>query len=215
MRLSIPTSEVEKLTAENISMTAAWKKAGVEPAELLARRANVNFSRDGELAVARQGRAGSALAWDTDAALYTVDAPAAKAVVGRCAGKTTALGGAEFDMKTNTCNFAVFTLNAADGKPLAQSRRLLLVAAGNVENTGMGWNADHTTVSNKWGSAPTVCEGIGAKVTLATKLKSAKVFALDGFGARGGEVPATLADGRLSFDIGPQFKTLWYEIAAE
>jgi hypothetical protein len=215
MRLSIPADEAEKLTAENISMTAAWKKAGVKPAELLTRRASVSFSRNGELAVARQGRAGSALGWDADAALYTVDAPAAKAVVGRCAGKTTTLGGAEFDVKTNARNFAVLTLNAADGKPLVQSRRLLLVAAGNVENTGMGWNDEHTTVSNHWGGAPTVCEGIAAKVTLATKLKSLKVFALDGSGARAGEVPATLADGRLGFEIGPQFKTLWYEIAAE
>jgi hypothetical protein len=215
MRLNIPANQAEKLTAENTSMTAAWKKAGVESAELLSRRASVSFPRDGELAVARQGRAGSQLSWDTDTALYTVDAHAAKAVVGRCAGKTTTLGGAEFAVKPNARNFVALTLNTADGKPLAQSRRLLLVAAGNVENTGMSWNDDHTTVSNKWGSAPTVCEGIAAKVTLATKLKSAKVFALDGSGARVNEVSATLADGRLSFDIGPQFKTLWYEIAAE
>ena len=84
---------------------------------------------------------------------------------------------------------------------------------GNVENTGMGWNKEHTSVSNHWGSAPTVCEGITAKVTLATQLKSAKVFALDGSGARTGEVAATLTDGKLSFEIGPKFKTLWYEIA--
>jgi hypothetical protein len=248
MRLNIPASHVEKLTAENTSMTAAWRKAGAEPTELLSRRASVSFQVDRDLRarsspesksvapaesrpaesrpevaihlaetplqVSRTGRAGSQLAWDTDAPLYTVDAPAAKAIVGRCAGKTT-LGGAEFAVKPNPRNFAVLALNAADGKPLAQSRRLLLVAAGNVENTGMSWNDDHTTVSNKWGSAPTVCEGIAAKVTLATKLKSPKVFALDGSGARGGEVPASVADGRLSFEIGPQFKTLWYEIAAE
>ena len=245
MRLNIPANEVEKLTADNISITAAWKKAGVEPDELLARRASVSFEVDRDLRarsssrsqsntpaksrpevaihraettplqVSRTGTPGSQLAWDADAALYTVDAPAAKAVVGRCAGQTTKLVGAEFAVKPNARNFAVLALNATDGKPLAQSRRLLLVAAGNVENTGMDWNAEHTTVSNKWGSAPTICEGIGAKVTLATKLKSAKVFALDGSGARGGEVPATLAGGELSFEIGSQFKTLWYEIAAE
>ena len=215
MRLGIPAGEVDKLASDNTAMTAVWKKAGVEPGELLARRASVSFPRDGKPGVERSGGAGSQLAWDTDAALYTVDAPAAKAVVGRCAGRTTKLGGAEFDVKPNERGFAVLALNAADGRPIAQSRRLLLVAAGNVENTGMGWNADHTSVSNKFGSAPTICEGIGAKVMLETKLKSAKVFALDGSGARGAEVPATLADGRLGFEIGPQFKTLWYEIAAE
>jgi hypothetical protein len=141
-----------------------------------------------------------------------VDAPAAKVVVGRCTGKTMKLDGAEFDVKANARNFAVLTLNAADGKPLARSGRLLLVAAGNVENTGMGWNADHTSVGTRWGSAPTVCEGIAARITLATTARSAKVHALDGAGARAGEVPASLAGGTLAFDISPRFKTLWYEI---
>ena len=62
-------------------------------------------------------------------------------------------------MKDNPRHFAVVTLNAADGRPIAQSRRLLLTAAGNVENTDMGWNAEHTTVGTRWGSAPTICEG--------------------------------------------------------
>jgi hypothetical protein len=114
----------------------------------------------------------------------------------------------------NPRNFASIALNAADGKPVAVSQRLLLVAAGNVENTGMGWNDDHTSVSRNWGGAPTICEGIAANITLATKLKAAKVFVLDGRGSRAGEVPATLSGGKLIFAIGPQFKTLWYEIAA-
>jgi len=40
-------------------------------------------------------------------------------------------------VKANSRNFAVLTLNAVDGQPLDRSSRLLLVAAGNVENTGM------------------------------------------------------------------------------
>jgi hypothetical protein len=135
--------------------------------------------------------------------------------VGRCTGKTTKLDGADFDVKANPRNFAVLTLNAVDGRPLATSGRLLLTAAGNVENSGMGWNADHTSVGTQWGRAPTLCEGIGARVTLATTARSAKVHSLDGAGARTGEVPASLAGGKLTFDIGPRFKTLWYEIVVE
>ena len=86
---------------------------------------------------------------------------------------------------------------------------------GNVEITGMGWNADHTSVGTKWGRAPTVCEGISARVTLTTVAKGAKVYALDGAGEHASPVPNELDAGRLSFDIGPQFKTLWYEIVAE
>ena len=76
----------------------------------------------------------------------------------------------------------------------------------------MGWDADHTSVGTRWGRAPTICEGIAARVNLVTWGKNAKVYALDGTGAHTRTVPISLNAGRLSFDIGPQFKTLWYEI---
>ena len=215
LALTIPAGEVETLAAGGLSMADAWEKAGAEPDDLLGRRMAISFPAGGKLAATRTGEAGSAVAWDAGAGLYTVDAAAVKAVVGRCAGKTTRLDGAEFDVAANERGFAVLALAAADAKPLAASRRLLLVAAGNVENTGMGWNAAHTTVGRNWGRAPTVCEGIGAKVSIATKASKARVYALDGAGARTGEVPATVEGGKLRFEIGPQFKTLWYEIAAE
>jgi hypothetical protein len=50
---------------------------------------------------------------------------------------------------------------------------------------------------------------------LTLDAKAARVHALDGNGARAGEVPAKLAAGKLSFEIGPQFKTLWYEFLVE
>ena len=92
---------------------------------------------------------------------------------------------------------------------------MLLAASGNVENTGMGWNADHTSVGTRWGTAPTICEGISTRVTLAVMPKRAKVYALDGAGARAGEVPVSVAGGKFSFEIGPRFKTLWYEIVVD
>jgi hypothetical protein len=121
----------------------------------------------------------------------------------------------EFTVKSNPRNFAVLTLNAVDGQPLARSRRLLLAAAGNAENTGMSWNTDHTSVGTRWGSAPTICEGIAAQIQLLSAMRNAKVHALDGTGARVAEVPTTVDEGRLAFEIGPGFKTLWYEIVAE
>jgi len=214
-RLRIPAAQVEQLTAENFSMSDAWTKSGLSTSNLLTHRFELAFTSGDKLEAQFRKASASPIAWDVEAGLYTVDAPAAKAVVGHCTGKTTKLGGVEFDVKSNPRNFAVLTLNAVDARPLAQSRRLLLTAAGNVENTGMGWNADHTSVGTRWGSAPTVCEGIAARVTLTNGARTARVHALDGTGARAAEVPATLAAGRLSFDIGPQFKTLWYEIVLE
>lgn len=213
--LSIPSGQVEEFTAENVSASAAWKQAGVTAGDMLDHRLGLRFTQSGTLGAEVEQAAPSRVAWDAEARLYTVDAPAAKAVVGRCTGRTLRLGGAEFTVKPNPRDFAVLTLSAMDGQPLTQSRRWLLAAAGNVENTGMGWNAEHTSVGTQWGSAPTICEGIAARVTLAVGVPSAKVYALDGAGARAGEVQVSTAEGRLSFDISPRFKTLWYEIVVE
>jgi hypothetical protein len=214
-RLALPADQVESLTAESVSVSDAWKQAGVAARDMLNHRLELRFTRGGKLAAEVATAAASPVAWDTEAELYSVDAPAVKAVVGRCAGKTTKLDGAEFDVNTNAHHFAVLTLSAADGQPLRRSRRLLLAAAGNVENTGMGWNANHTSVDTRWGRAPTICEGIAGRVSFATAGKGAKVYALDGGGARAAEVPVSLAADKVCFEISPRFKTLWYEIVVE
>jgi Beta-galactosidase len=214
-RLQIPAPQVEQLTADNISMADAWKQAGLTTEDIISHRLALRFTPGGKLGAEISKNAPSPVSWDTAAGIYTLDVPAAKAVVGRCTGRTTSLKGVDFEVRTNSPNFAVLTLNAVDDRPVAQSSRMLLVAAGDVENTGMGWNADHTTVGTQWGRAPTICEGIEARVAIDTRAKAARVYVLDGDGAHAGEVPSTLSAGKLAFKIGPQFKTLWYEIVAE
>ena len=213
--LDIPASQAEEFTADNVPMSQAWKKAGFATSNILTHSLELSFTQGGKLDSRISEEAGSSVAWDPETGLYTVDAPAVKAVVGRCTGRITKLTGAEFDVKPNPRKFAVLTVSATDGQPLPQSRRLLLVAAGNVENTGMGWNTNHTSVGRNWGRAPTICEGIAARVTLATEAKGAKVHALDGTGARVSELPTSVEAGRLAFEIGPRCKTLWYEIVLE
>ena len=216
--LTIPAVQVEDMSAQGVTMADAWKQTGVNLSESIGRRLGVRFGSASDMATpqsSRTGETGSAIAWDSAAKLYTVDAPAAKAVVGRCTGEIVQLSDAKFEVKTNARYFAVLTLNAVDGKPLANSKHLLMVAAGNVENTGMGWNTTQTSVGNHWGHGPTLCEGIGAKVTMTTSAKSVKVFALTGSGSTAGEVPATISNGKLTFEISAKYKTLWYEITAQ
>ena len=35
----------------------------------------------------------------------------------------------------------------------------------------MGWNADHTSVGTQWGRAPTLCEGIAARIKAGEQMK--------------------------------------------
>ena len=107
------------------------------------------------------------------------------------------------------------TLSALDGQPIDQSGGLLLTAVARVENLGMGWNRDRTSVGKSWGSGPTQAEGVTATVTIATPAAAVKVFALDAAGQRRYKVPVTVASGRLTFTISPVYQALWYEVVPE
>lgn len=142
---------------------------------------------------------------------YQAISPNAATVVGYVGGQTVALGGSTLAFPKFGNNFAAVTLTPTDGKPLAASLRLLLTLVGKVENQGMVWNADRTSVGDQWGHGPTVAEGIPATVRLKTSL-ARRVWALDVTGKRVQEVPATYANGALTFTVGPKYKTLWYEV---
>ena len=109
-------------------------------------------------------------------------------------------------------NFASFTLTTVDAKPIAISKRLLLTIVGHVEKEGMIWNADRTSVGTNWGHGPALAEGIPVTVTLANAGVT-HVWALDSTGARAHDVPVTINGGKATFAIGPEYRTVWYEIA--
>ncbi len=142
---------------------------------------------------------------------YQAVSPNVSTVVGYVGGETVTLGSSTLTFPKFGNNFAAVTLTPTDGKTLAASRRLLLTLAGKVENQGMVWNADRTSVSDQWGHGPTVAEGIPATVTLKTSA-ARRVWALDGTGKRVQPVPAAYAGEDLTFTVGPQYKTLWYEV---
>lgn len=142
---------------------------------------------------------------------YQASSPAAQAVVGSVGGRTVTLGANTLTFPAFGNNFAAVTLTAMDLTPLAKSNHLLLTLAGKVENQNMGWNADRTSVGNQWGNGPTVAEGIPAAVLLKTS-GPRTVWALDSLGRHRQKVPALYASGTLKFNVGPEFKTLWYAV---
>ena len=101
-----------------------------------------------------------------------------------------------------------YQLTVIDGEALPTSKRLLITATGSIENTKMGWkNAERTTVGRDWGMPPVLVEGPKATIDLPGGGRF-KAWALDERGQRREEVP--VRDAKL--EIGPQFKTLWYEV---
>lgn len=157
--------------------------------------------------------------WDAremDKAFIRVNAPASRAVWGLVAGRSFDVGGWSVRFGPTQRDYAVLVATSLDGKPLEQSASVLITAVGNAENQDMVWNADRTSVGTKWGHGPTLVNGINATLTLPASQHARRLFVLDGTGKRTGEVELTvLADGSLTAELGPRYKTLWYELAAE
>jgi hypothetical protein len=226
-RLCVPEGRVVELLSKNgPDIRAAWEAAGGNWRDALTKRLSVSFVSDRQAGVALQLSKSAVLGqrdrksgiqWQaagTDHPVFTADSPSSKLMVGFLGGQRVQLPGWEVQMPATSRNFAALTLSAMDGQPVERSRSLLLTAVARVENTDMRWNADRTSVGNRWGRGPSLAEGVPAELTVRTLAKSAVVYALDGTGKRQGKVDAKLAEGRLTFAIGPAHKTLWYEVEA-
>ena len=64
-RLSIPAGQVEQLSADGVSMSEAWKQAGVTASNMFNHRLELTFTPSGTLAATVTPAAASPVAWDT------------------------------------------------------------------------------------------------------------------------------------------------------
>ncbi|HNX33911.1 MAG TPA: carbohydrate binding domain-containing protein [Kiritimatiellia bacterium] len=136
-----------------------------------------------------------------------VNAPAARLLIGCVGGREFRLGDVRLKVGKGTLrDYADISLVALDGKPVADSRRLLLTAVARVENKGQKWDAKRTFVANDWGDGPTVAEPV--LLTLALPGAGWRARALDGKGRPTAEVAMTQA--QLTTDAA--HGTLWYLI---
>jgi len=151
--------------------------------------------------------------WDASdraRAHVVINTPNSRAVWGLVAGQKFNLGGVQLALGAIQRNYAALVFTSLGGKPLETASRILLTAVGSAENEGMVWNDTRTSVGNKWGSGPTLVNGIAAEVTLPFRVK--KVQALDSRGQPQAAVPVHVEGNTSRFTIGPEHHTLWYEI---
>jgi len=152
------------------------------------------------------------LCWDLSSqkrGVVTVNTPESKAVIGYGGGRRFDLGGVVIEP-----GWSAITLTAMSGRIDPGTSRLLMTATGIVENSKMGWkNAEHTTVGRDWGEAPTLAEGISARIVIPASADRVQAWALDERGRRR-EPIAVEAESpkRAVLNIGPRWRTIWYEI---
>jgi len=162
--------------------------------------------------------AGGQLTWDVsepERGLFTFDAPQAQGAAGFLAGRMVTLTNLALTFPTGTAQFGAITFQSRDGQPITVSEKLLLGVFTRVENTGMVWNEDETSLDDRWGTAPALVEPIRFTVTLALSGTSdVEVWALDETGALHHRLAhQSPAPGRVRFlvDTGAD-TTLWYAV---
>jgi hypothetical protein len=145
----------------------------------------------------------------------TIDTPPFQAAVGWIGGQTICTADAEFRLKTPFC---AVSLAALDGQPLVRSKKVLLVAAARCANTGMQWNVERTSVSDRWGTPPLLIEAVAGQVGLRRDAQSVplRLVPLDGCGRpRAGRATAPSPDrGRAVYELTPADGTGWYVLCA-
>jgi hypothetical protein len=226
VRLSVPAQQVAELLAKyQGDVRGIWQAAGVGPLAPMQHRVELELSQGDKITATQPVQIAESnvtsdtgeITWDArdkQRALFAVDTPKTKLIIGFVGDRKVELKGFSLALAPGAPAWIAAAVTAMDDRPLSESQRVLLVLLGRVENQDMGWNADRTTVSRAWGKGPGIAQGVRAQIELATKQKPI-AKALDGAGAPKAEVPAQAQAGRLSLTTGPEQQTLWYGLVAQ
>ncbi|MEM1581452.1 MAG: beta-galactosidase [Candidatus Bathyarchaeia archaeon] len=175
--------------------------------------------------------------WDVtkkDKGLIIVNSSRSLALIGFCGYEKYDFGNVIIEPGETILNgWAVITLNIMEGQNFKDWRSILLVAAGYTINNNArileyasGRVLARGTVNlsridqynggitcrNMWGEAPTLTEGVSAKIKIKSNA-NVEVWALDNRGYRKQAVPVKDENGYKTFTIGLEYATLWYEIS--
>jgi hypothetical protein len=194
----------EAALVHRLALATGDAPAGKVPLTKVVRPAGPRYTADTE-----------ELVWDLstkDRGVVTVNTPKSKAVIGYGGGKRFDLGGVVLEPgSTRQDGWSCVTLTVMEGKLASGPARLLVTATGYAENTDMKWkSARHDSVGRDWGKAPSLVEGVGARITLPRK--AVRVWALDERGQRQGALDVKVSGGKATFTLGPERRTLWYEV---
>ncbi|MGD9519553.1 MAG: hypothetical protein AB7W28_08540, partial [Armatimonadota bacterium] len=165
------------------------------------------------------------LRWSTREGVWTCDAPRVSILAGFLPTSQTAQVGAL--RVTPVTDFATYSLVSLDGKTLTDSRHMLLTAVGRAENTGQQLKqmvfqepGDVPEVLGlvevlSVGTEPVLVQGVQAQVGIAAGAGAWSCWALDAAGRRMREVPVTKKTGGMALNLGPEWRTIYYELVAE
>ncbi|KPL09476.1 hypothetical protein AMJ85_06570, partial [candidate division BRC1 bacterium SM23_51] len=184
-------------------------------ADRTTRAADVGFAEPKERIVSDTGE----LVWHAAGKgknYLTIDTPRLAAALGWIGGKTIETKAVRFEVNTPFCAVSAASL---DGRPLREASKILLVAAARCANTGMKWNTDRSSISDRWGGPPILIEPVEGQVGFyghGTRQDALVSVALDGRGmpSAGQVYSRNDGDGAHVVPLRPDAATVWYAVTA-
>lgn len=161
-----------------------------------------------------------------DRSMFIVRTDNTKVFSGFPAGRTIQWGdGISFEVGPTKLGWTTMSLVSKKANGFSKDASVLLVATGYTKHTGQKFTIEpdpqdpskpsaviHSR-NEDWGKGPMLTEGIPVKLKLPSKASSTRCWALDERGKRFKSVPVQKSeDGCAILEIGPQYKTVWYEI---
>lgn len=156
--------------------------------------------------------------WDArnaEKALVMVNTPETKAVWGLVGGQTVAIGDWQLKFGELPGDYGVFVATSKDGKPLSESKSILISAVNHVENSTMEWNERKDSLGEDWGEGPTVTWGVPVEITFPHS-SSVQAKSLTATGTPGAAVSVSKTPGGFQqIVLSPDSKALSYSLTAE
>jgi hypothetical protein len=140
--------------------------------------------------------------------IVTVDTPNTSALIGFVRDNDESTKHLAAYVENGFCSLL---LSSLDGKPIAQSEKMILVATAQCTNSGVEWQEDGQTL-DQWGSGPTVVEIVRGSVSMRG-LQDANSVNLQPLSPTGrvlnGSMPAQRVGDSWKVDLGSAAAT-WY-----
>jgi hypothetical protein len=143
-------------------------------------------------------------------ALFTALAPAARVAVGRLGGRSLALGDVTLKVQLPEGQWACAVLVSADGKPIAESGRVLLAVVTRAENAGMVWDEARRTLGRNWGKEPVLVQAV--PFVLDGPGAPPRATALDADGKRAQTQEVATAAGGWKLTVPASTQAPWYAL---
>ena len=106
-------------------------------------------------------------------------------------------------------DFGVIALSSLSNDPICKSNNILMTTVGRAENTGAQFEGN---IMTEFGQLPVRVEVIKAKINLKTNRDNLRIYSITEKGMIHGIIPAEYKDGVLSFEIGQNWRSMYYLI---